>query len=115
MRQPPLDAVVGGLALEHLQLLVQLTAPLPPVQVEQAGDRVSLTVTDNGPGIDPAIADAIFDPFVTGKADGLGLGLGIVRDIVTEFGGVVTVVPSSSGATFRVTLQKETGDDPADR
>ena len=81
---------------------------------EHAYRLLTSTIVQGEP-IDPAIADDIFQPFVTGKADGLGLGLGIVRDIVTEFGGVVTVVPSSSGATFRVTLQKETGDDPADR
>lgn len=110
-----LEQVLVNLLTNALEAVQGTPDPRVAVQVEPSGDRVLLTVADNGPGIDPAIADDIFQPFVTGKADGLGLGLGIVRDIVTEFGGVVTVVPSSSGATFRVTLQKETGDDPADR
>lgn len=110
-----LEQVLVNLLTNALEAVRDTPDPRVEVRVDPAGDRVSLTVTDNGPGIDPAIADAIFDPFVTGKADGLGLGLGIVRDIVTEFGGTVTVAPSSAGATFRVTLQKETGDDPADR
>lgn len=110
-----LEQVLVNLLTNALEAVRDTPDPRVAVQVEPSGDRVLLTVADNGPGIDPAIADDIFQPFVTGKADGLGLGLGIVRDIVTEFGGVVTVMPSSSGATFRVTLQKETGDDPADR
>ncbi len=73
--------------------------------VETEGTCVALTVIDNGPGIDPAIADQIFEPFVTGKPEGLGLGLGIVRDIMKAFNGTVTVVPSPmGGAAFRVTV-----------
>lgn len=66
-----------------------------------------LCVADNGPGIDPAIAGQIFDPFVTGRPDGLGLGLGIVRDIVTAFDGTVAVAPSPlGGAAFEVTVAR---------
>jgi two-component system C4-dicarboxylate transport sensor histidine kinase DctB len=65
------------------------------------GGRVSILIADNGPGIDPAIADAIFEPFTTGRSDGLGLGLGIARDIMTEFGGTLESVPSPlGGAAF---------------
>ncbi|MGN7158950.1 sensor histidine kinase [Sphingomonas sp. SAFR-052] len=109
-----LEQVLVNLLTNALEAVRDTPDARVEVQVEPAGDRVLLIVADNGPGIDPAIADDIFQPFVTSKADGLGLGLGIVRDIVTEFGGTVTVVPSPAGATFRVTLQKETGDDPAD-
>ncbi|WP_156357601.1 sensor histidine kinase [Sphingomonas sp. Leaf62] len=110
-----LEQVLVNLLTNALEAVRDTPDPRVEVQVEQSGDRVLLTVADNGPGIDPVIADDIFQPFVTGKVDGLGLGLGIVRDIVTEFGGMVTVVPSSSGATFRVILHKGTGDDPVDR
>ena len=73
--------------------------------VDADGTSVALTVADNGPGIDPAIAGQIFDPFVTGKRDGLGLGLGIVHDIVTAFDGKVAVTRSPlGGAAFRITV-----------
>lgn len=75
--------------------------------IEVEGDRIALIVADNGPGIDPAIADNIFEPFVTGKVDGLGLGLGIVRDIIKAFDGTVAMVPSPlGGAAFRVTVAR---------
>ena len=60
-----------------------------------------------GPGIDPAVADNLFTPFVTGKAEGLGLGLGIARDIAREFGGALDLVPSPlGGAAFRLTVRR---------
>ena len=70
------------------------------------GRDVVLTVADSGPGIAADIADHLFTPFATSKKDGLGLGLGIARDIMTEFGGTLDLVPSSEGAIFRMILVK---------
>lgn len=51
---------------------------------------IELRVSDNGPGIDPALRDHIFDPFVTGKKNGQGLGLALVQKLVREMSGRVT-------------------------
>ena len=51
---------------------------------------IELRVSDNGPGIDPALRDHIFDPFVTGKKNGQGLGLALVQKLVREMNGRVT-------------------------
>jgi two-component system, NtrC family, nitrogen regulation sensor histidine kinase GlnL len=48
---------------------------------------VEIVVTDNGPGIDPALRDHVFEPFVSGKAGGQGLGLALVRKLVHDMGG----------------------------
>jgi two-component system, cell cycle sensor histidine kinase and response regulator CckA len=58
-----------------------------------AGDRVRVTVADNGPGIPPEQADRIFDPFFTTKPPGMGTGLGmsLVQKLVQEKGGTVSV------------------------
>lgn len=70
------------------------------------GDGVTITVADNGPGIPADIADAVFTPFVTGKPSGLGLGLGIARDIVRDFGGRLEVIESPlGGAAFAIHLR----------
>jgi two-component system C4-dicarboxylate transport sensor histidine kinase DctB len=82
--------------------------PDPLIRISAAyGERVTILIADNGPGISPDIADQLFTPFVTGKPDGLGLGLGIARDIAREFGGDLD--PTSSplgGAAFRIVLRR---------
>lgn len=51
---------------------------------------IELRVSDNGPGIDPALHDHIFEPFVTGKKQGQGLGLALVQKLVREMNGRIT-------------------------
>ncbi|WP_225769115.1 ATP-binding protein [Inquilinus sp. Marseille-Q2685] len=75
--------------------------------VETGGGTARLTVEDSGPGIDPAIRDRLFEPFVTTKeaGDGLGLGLATVYRIVRDHGGGISHRPSDLGGTaFVVTL-----------
>ena len=67
-----------------------------------------MTVSDNGPGVAPAIADRIFDPFFTtkGVGAGLGLGLSISYNIVKDFGGDLSVERGpEGGAAFVMALQ----------
>ena len=75
------------------------------VGLVRAGDYWEVHVDDNGPGLDAALAAAIFDPYVTGKRDGTGLGLAIVKKIVVEHGGTVFAVAGPmGGARFTVRL-----------
>lgn len=78
------------------------------IGIEADGGQVVLTVTDNGPGLSPQVRDQLFAPFATSKAQGLGLGLVISRDIARDFGGDLTSddpVPGQ-GATFRLILRR---------
>jgi len=61
-----------------------------------------LAVQDNGPGIPPTIQSRLFEPFVThGKSGGTGLGMAIVRNIVTAHNGTISFeAPSQGGTTF---------------
>jgi PAS domain S-box-containing protein len=66
---------------------------------------VSLHFADTGPGIDSHIANHLFDPFVTTKKDGLGLGLYVSQTIVEEHGGQISAEsPPDGGAIFTVWL-----------
>jgi len=70
-----------------------------------AGDYVMLSVTDTGQGISPEVRDHLFEPFVTTKRHGTGLGLSTVYGIVTQSGGHITVESEpGQGASFRVFL-----------
>ena len=79
------------------------------VSTDAALGYARLSVTDHGPGIEPGVQQQIFEPFkraVTSKQyDGLGLGLYIVRSVVSQLGGIVRVTSAPGcGATFTVDL-----------
>lgn len=69
-------------------------------------DPVFIDICDDGPGIAADLLPQLFTPFVTGRPDGLGLGLAIASDIMGEFGGTLSLIPSPlGGAGFRLTLR----------
>ncbi|WP_128892642.1 nitrogen regulation protein NR(II) [Erythrobacter sp. HKB08] len=68
---------VSGLAANVLRFGVALRLP------------IEVSIADNGPGIDPDLADHIFEPFVTSKKSGQGLGLALVKKMIANMGGRV--------------------------
>lgn len=76
--------------------------------VPGSAERVSLPlefcVRDNGPGVPPDLQPHLFDPFVTTKAQGTGLGLALVAKIVGDHGGVVECESLPVRTTFRVMM-----------
>ena len=51
---------------------------------------IEITISDNGPGIDPAMRDRVFEPFVSSKQSGQGLGLALVRKLVRDMNGSIS-------------------------
>lgn len=69
---------------------------------------IEVIVRDNGPGIKSELADTLFDPFVTSKSQGMGLGLSISHGIIGAHGGKLTFNPDyRDGAEFNFTLPYE--------
>jgi two-component system sensor kinase FixL len=81
------------------------------VSTMPAADRmVAVSVVDSGSGIDPEVASRLFQPFVTTKRTGMGIGLSLSRTIVNSHDGEITVEPNPGGGTvFCFTLR---GADP---
>lgn len=68
-------------------------------------DELVVTLSDDGPGISTDLAERIFDPFVTTRSDGVGLGLAIARRIIESHGGSLDLQRSAvPGATFIIRL-----------
>ncbi len=67
------------------------------VVCKTGGDAVEITVADNGPGLSPEIAGRLFQPFVSTKPQGMGIGLTICRTIVEGHGGVLSAASASGG------------------
>jgi two-component system sensor kinase FixL len=80
-----------------------------------APDLVELSVHDTGHGISPEIREKLFQPFVTTKPRGMGVGLSISRTIVEAHGGRLSVEPGpDGGSVFRLTLRQRMTEDPID-
>lgn len=77
------------------------------LRTEVGADRVSVDVLDTGPGVPPAVAEAIFEPFFSTKAHGTGLGLAVARKVARDHGGELRLLPSARGAWFRFELPLE--------
>lgn len=81
------------------------------ITINQTGESVQITISDQGPGIDEADQDRIFEPFYQGRkipdnlhARGTGLGLSIAREYAAAHSGEVELVRQTTGACFRLVL-----------
>jgi two-component system nitrogen regulation sensor histidine kinase GlnL len=75
------------------------TRTLPNKQVE-------ITIADNGPGIPPKLQESIFNPGVSGKTEGLGIGLWLVETFIHQFDGHINFTSQpDQGTTFIITLE----------
>jgi signal transduction histidine kinase len=102
-----------GLATRLLHALyenaISASAPRAPTIVTRArvdGPVVLVEVADDGPGVPQAIAATLFDPLVTGRSGGTGLGLALARRIAMAHGGSIALVDSglAKGACFQVRI-----------
>jgi two-component system C4-dicarboxylate transport sensor histidine kinase DctB len=101
-----LQQVLVNLLANSLQAVADQEEKRVTLSVRRDEDTVLLRVTDNGPGIDPALVRRIFEPFYTTKDPGKGLGLGltITARIMEDMGGRIRVVHTGFGACFEITL-----------
>ncbi|TKD09811.1 HAMP domain-containing protein [Polyangium fumosum] len=77
------------------------------VAARAVGGSYVVDVDDDGPGISAEVRDVLFDPYVTTKRDGTGLGLTIVKKIVVDHGGTIEATTSPlGGARFRIRLPR---------
>jgi two-component system sensor histidine kinase DctS len=111
-----LEQVLLNLTRNGIQAM-EITTPLAKreltIRVRQTHDRwVSFAIIDNGRGIAPEVAQRLFTPFFTTRAEGMGLGLSLCRTVIEQHGGVLDFHnlpgPAGSarpvGAEFRFTL-----------
>ncbi|MGF1643398.1 MAG: PAS domain S-box protein [Thiotrichales bacterium] len=69
------------------------------------GDRIEISVHDDGPGVDPRVISTLFEPFHTTKSGGLGMGLAVSRSMILAHGGELWLDTSNdAGALFKFTL-----------
>ncbi|QJR34341.1 two-component system sensor histidine kinase NtrB [Gemmatimonas groenlandica] len=79
------------------------------------GELLTVSVTDDGPGVPPELKERLFEPFVTGKAGGTGLGLPVVHRAVEAHRGVVLVDSLARGTRFTMLLPIASDNDSSRR
>lgn len=76
------------------------------VEGRAAGEKVVLRFSDDGPGVPAELRSRLFQPFTTGKAGGMGLGLSVSRRLIERQQGRLSLLEVPSGAAFEVELRK---------
>jgi len=103
LQQVVLNLLLNG--LEAMNAVVDRPRELVISTQQEATDRVRVAVQDSGSGIDPQVANRLFEAFYTTKPSGMGMGLSISRTIVEQHGGRLWATPNDGpGTTFQFTV-----------
>ena len=97
--------VITNLVQNALQSVPKSKKPQIGVQLCSENNQITLSIMDNGNGIDPEVKQKIFEPKFTTKSSGMGLGLGIVKNIIESHNGTIKCVSKmKKGTTFSIVL-----------
>ena len=96
--------VVHNLIKNALQSIPSDREPEIVVTAAKAGDKVMISVQDNGGGIPKDMQHKVFEPNFTTKTSGMGLGLALVKNLVNSFGGAIGFDTTTEGTTFIIVL-----------
>jgi PAS domain S-box-containing protein len=100
-----IQQVLTNLVRNAMEAMHASPNPRVTVSAVREGDRIVISVSDEGPGLAEAQRERLFQPFESGKSDGLGLGLAICRTIADSHGGrIYAAADASPGATFVLEL-----------
>ncbi|MEQ1696457.1 MAG: PAS domain S-box protein [Hyphomicrobiaceae bacterium] len=97
-----IQQVLVNLVRNGLEAMIHVPDDLRRLRVEArlaSPKAVILSVTDSGTGVSPAVAEALFQPFVSTKPAGMGMGLSICRSIVELHGGHISYAPAHAGGS----------------
>lgn len=99
-----IQQVLLNLIRNAMEAMAKTECPELVISTAAEAAGVRITVRDTGPGISPEVASRLFEPFVTTKEDGMGIGLKICESIVEAHGGTIEAINGDPGAIFVIHL-----------
>ncbi|MCM2971970.1 ATP-binding protein [Larsenimonas suaedae] len=109
-----LVSILGNVLDNAFEALAETEAPQVCLLMDREGESLSIQVQDNGPGIDPAIADRLFERGVSGKGAHRGLGLSLVKERLDTAGGDIAVYSTPGEGTLIEMMYPYWSDDDVD-
>ena len=99
--------VITNLLKNAFQAIPEGRTPKIKVSISEKDDNVSISISDNGYGISKTDTEKIFEPSFTTKSSGMGLGLSMIKSIISAYNGNITFSSKSNvGTTFNITFPK---------
>ena len=115
MNSIQIQQVVLNLVRNAVEAMEEVEARELRIATRVLDEMAEISIADSGSGIAPEVAEKLFQPFVSTKKAGMGLGLSICRDIVEAHHGRLAAVPQPKGGTiFRLTLPLASGEESGD-
>ena len=100
--------VITNLLKNAFQAIPDDRNPEINVNISEKDDDVNISISDNGYGISKTDMEKIFEPSFTTKSSGMGLGLSMIKSIITAYNGSITFTSKSNvGTTFNITFPKK--------
>ena len=100
--------VITNLLKNAFQAIPEDRNPEIAVNISEKDDEVNISISDNGYGISKLDMEKIFEPSFTTKSSGMGLGLSMIKSIITAYNGSITFTSKSNvGTTFNITFPKK--------
>ena len=100
--------VITNLLKNAFQAIPEGRTPEISVSISDENANVNISISDNGYGISQSDMQKIFEPSFTTKSSGMGLGLSMIKSIITAYNGDITFTSKSNvGTTFNITFPKK--------
>ncbi len=100
--------VITNLLKNAFQAIPEDRKPEISVNISEKDDNVNISISDNGYGISKTDTEKIFEPSFTTKSSGMGLGLSMIKNIISAYNGSITFTSKSNeGTTFNITFPKK--------
>lgn len=106
-----IEQVIINIVNNAIDAIIEADSPKRTITIRTGvfeNDSICITIADSGPGIAPDLIDNVFNPFITTKQDGMGIGLSLCYNIVDKHNGKITVNSKlGKGTIFHIILPKK--------